>query len=336
MIFNWNKSEDKVDFLAIGDTVVDAFIRLQEAHITTNEHGHEELCMPYADKVPFEFVEILPAVGNSANASVSAARLGLTSALITNIGGDENGKQCIDQLKKEKVASRYITIHNDNKTNYHYVLWYQMDRTILIKHEEYKYKFPAIDAPKWMYLSSLGDHTADYHQEIAKYLEANPLVKLAFQPGTFQMKLGIETLSTIYKRSEIFFCNLEEAQRILKTEETDVKALLTKMRELGPKLVVITDGPKGSYAYDGVKAVFLEAYPDQAPAYERTGAGDAFASTFTCAIALGKSTEDAMKWGSINAMSVVQAIGAQRGLLTQEQIKGLLAKAPEGWGAKEI
>ena len=69
------------DFIAIGDTVIDAFIKISAGHIQETAHGRE-ICLPYGMKVPFDEVYILPAVGNSANASVSAARLGLTSALL--------------------------------------------------------------------------------------------------------------------------------------------------------------------------------------------------------------------------------------------------------------
>lgn len=105
---------------------------------------------------------------------------------------------------------------------------------------------------------------------------------------------------------------------------------------LGPKIAVITDGPNGSYGSDGEKQFFLPAYPDQKPAYERTGAGDCFASTTTVGIIQGKTLEESMKWGSINSMSVVQEIGAQKGLLTKDKIEEFMKIAPEGWGAQII
>ena len=98
--------------------------------------------------------------------------------------------------------------------------------------------------------------------------------------------------------------------------------------ELGPKIVVITDGPKGAYSYDGKEMLFMPPYPDPAPPLERTGAGDAFSSTFTVALALGKTVREAIVWAPVNPMSVVQQIGAHAGLLTREQIEEYLKKAP--------
>jgi ribokinase len=104
---------------------------------------------------------------------------------------------------------------------------------------------------------------------------------------------------------------------------------------------VITDGPHGSYTYikdeSGEEYVAgLDIYPDIVPPVERTGAGDAFASTFSSAIALGKSVETALKWGSINSMSVCQKVGAQAGLLSQNEIEHYMLTAPKDWGIKKI
>ena len=68
-------------------------------------------------------------------------------------------------------------------------------------------------------------------------------------------------------------------------------------------------------------------YPDPADPVDRTGAGDSFASTFTAAIILGKSPEEALSWGPINSMSVVQKIGAQAGLLPRAELEELLKNA---------
>lgn len=336
------KKNPPIDFLAIGDIVTDAFIRITEAH-TDCDNGHCELCLAYGDKVPFESVDVIPAVGNSANAAVAAARLGLNTALVAGIGDDTEGQECLAALKKEHVATDYISINKGKKTNYHYVLWYEKDRTILVKHEVFSYKLPTTSVPKWLYLSSLGGNTEAFHDEIADYVEKHPEVKLVFQPGTFQMKLGTERLARIYKHTELFFCNVEEAERILNLpsqatldKKVHVKNLLNELHALGPKKVIITDGPDGSYGSDGTRQFFLDAYPDQKPAFERTGAGDCFASTTTVGIIQGKTLEESMKWGSVNSMSVVQEIGAQRGLLTKDKIETLLNTAPEGWNAQAL
>ncbi len=327
----------KIDFLAIGDIVIDAFIKLKDAHVHCKlDTDACELCLSFGDKVPYESVHIIPAVGNSPNSAVCAARLGLNSALVANIGNDQNGKDCLASLKKDKVITKYIATEKNKKTNYHYVLWYDVDRTILIKHTEFNYKFPKLKEVSWIYLSSLAPDSLPYHQQIAEYLKNNPKTKLAFQPGTFQIQFGTENLKEIYARTEIFFCNLEEAERILKIENRDVLTLSKGIAILGPKMVVISDGPNGAYLYMNRELWHNPIYPDIAPPYERTGAGDAFSSTFTAALALGKSPLEAFSWGPVNAMSVVQKIGAQAGLLSREKLEEYLKVAPESYKVKKI
>lgn len=317
------------DFMAIGDTVTDAFIRLQDpyAHVDI-DHDAREICMRFGDKLPYESVTEVVGVGNAANAAVSAARLGLKTAFVSNVGDDRHGEAIISMFKGEKIAADFVRTHSGMRTNYHYVLWYKDDRTILVKHEMYPYSLPDIGSPRWIYLSSLGENSLDLHAEIEKYLAARPGIKLAFQPGTYQMKFGKELLRGIYRRTEIFFCNKEEAERILEVGETDIKALLTKMHELGPKTVCITDGPNGAYVFDGNEYLKMRAYPDPQPPLQRTGAGDAFSSTVTAALAMGVDLKEALRWGPVNSMSVVQKIGAQAGLLSKDKIEELLQLAP--------
>ena len=189
------------DILAIGDITTDCFIRLGQAEVHC-DLGKEncKLCMDFGSKIPYESVDIVRAVGNSANASVSAARLGLNSALLTYIGDDQNGKECMEELQKNNVDTEYVRTEAGKRTNYHYVLWYEVDRTILVKHEGFSYNLGKIANPKWIYLSSLGGNSLDFHNQIAEYLEKNPDVKLAFQPGTFQMKNGTQKLERIYAK----------------------------------------------------------------------------------------------------------------------------------------
>ena len=324
------------DFIGIGDIVTDAFIKIKEATVEDGKDGGTKICMRFGDKIPYEDVFVIPAVGNSANASVSAARLGLKSALITNLGDDYYGKECLDVLKKEKVGTEFVKIHKNKKTNYHYVLLFNEERTILIKHEDFKYSLPKIGSPKWIYLSSLGPNSLGFHAEIEKYLEKHPETKLAFQPGTYQMKFGASALAGIYKRANLFTCNREEAQRILGIKEDDIKKLLKGIHNLGPKIVAITNGKLGAYLYDGDKMWFMPPYPDPKPPTNRTGAGDAFSSTLTVALLLGKKIEEALRWGPINSMSVTQQMGARAGLLSRKKLEDLLSKAPADYKPKLI
>lgn len=332
---------EQYDFVAIGDIVIDAFIQLSKDDADVSQDldtGRQTLHMPFGQKLPYDEVTVVNAVGNSPNAAVSAHRLGLKTALVTNLGQDRNGKECLETLRREGIDTEYVRLHEGKITNYHYVLRYGPERTILIQHEKFPYVLPPFSKPpRFIYFSSIGEHGVPHHHEIASYVKNNPESKLVFQPGTFQIKLGYEALRDLYEVTEIFFCNKEEAQEILKTTENHVPSLIRQLRDLGPKLPVITDGPHGAYVIDNNdQAWHMPMYPDPADPVDRTGAGDAFASTFTAAIALGFSPDIALSWGPINSMSVVQYIGAQAGLLSREKLESYLQNRPAEYQARMI
>lgn len=327
-----------MDFVAIGDTATDEFIQLKEAVVTCDEHGENcMISMKWGDKIPYESAVLVPGVGNAANAAVAAARLGLSSGFISNIGSDRFGEETLAMFKREGVDTAHVHVNEGLPTNHHYVLRYDSERTILIRHEAYSYGMPAdFAAPKWIYLSSTSAHAEAFHHEFAAWMKTHPETKLAFQPGTFQIKMGKEKLAELYAVSEIVAVNKEEAEEILGLGETDIKVLLEQMRTLGPKIVLITDGPQGAYAYDGSQMLKVPMYPDPKKPVDRTGAGDATTSTFVVALALGKSLAEALAWGPINSMSVVQEIGAQKGLLSREALLKYLEQAPADYKAISI
>ncbi len=330
-----------LDILAIGDIAIDVFIKIKDAEETCDpQNGHCKLCLSFGGKIPYESADICYAVGNSSNVAVSAGRLGLRSALMANLGDDQNGINCLEVLKKENVDTTFIKTEKGIPTNYHYVLWYNDERTILVKHEKYNYEWTKTkeseeyNSPSWVYLSSLGEDSMHFHDEIVNYLKRQTKVKLAFQPGTFQIKLGAESLKEIYERTDVFFCNHDEAQKILKTNENDFKKLLTRIHELGPKIVVITDGVDGAYSYDGNEMLFMKSF--SITPLESTGAGDAFSSAFLFALSEDKDIKDALLYGTANAASVMMHIGPHKGLMTKEQIEKYLEDKAEDYKPVKI
>ncbi|MFA7309313.1 MAG: carbohydrate kinase family protein [Candidatus Paceibacterota bacterium] len=328
-----------IDMLAIGDIVTEPFIRLKEARVHCGiDDENCEISMRWGDKIPYEFFVLVPAVGNASNAAVAAARLGLNAALRAYIGKERYGEECLQVLKSEHVDTSFMVIDPVRPTNYHYVLWYESERTILVKHEEYDYTVPDLsESPKWIYFSSLAANSEPYHHELMNALAKHPSTKLAFQPGTFQIRLGTEKLADVYARTDLLFCNKEEAQTILNSHEHDVAMLLNGLRALGCKMAVITDGRNGSYAMDeSGDAWRAPMYPDPKPPLERTGAGDASAATTVSYIIKGLPVAEALLRGHINSASVVQEIGAQKGLLTAEQIEEWYSRRPADFKATAL
>jgi sugar/nucleoside kinase (ribokinase family) len=332
--------KSKYDLVCVGDVVVDAFIGLQEASVKWDaKHENPTLSMPFATKIPYQSLVVIPAVGNASNVAVGAARLGLNTGMLASIGGDQYGRDILDVYRKEGVNAEFIRVNKNLPTNYHFVLTYQAERTILIKHQDFEYYDPRkLDAKTdWLYFSSIGPNTLPFHKHIGEYLKRHPNVRMGFNPGTFQLRFGLDKIKEIYKHTYVVFVNKEEAEQILKKKPgTDMKVLFEGMHKLGPKVVCITDGPAGAYASDGVSRYYMPLYPDPKPPVSRTGAGDAFSTGFLCALIYGLPIHEALRWAPVESMHVVQFFGAQAGLLSKPALLSFLKKAPKKYVAKAI
>ncbi len=327
------------DLVCVGDVVVDAFIQLHEASVHCDLNRERcELCMSFADKIPYESLVVVPGVGNASNVAVGAARLGLDTAMLASIGKDYYGEEILNMYRKEGVATEFVKTNHGLPTNYHFVLTYKAERTILIKHQPFEYTDPrAIDKrTDWLYFSSIAEHTLPFHRKIADYLKRHPDVRMGFNPGTFQLRFGADKLRELYRRTYVLFVNREEAARILGTRKLDIPFLFNGLHKLGPKVICITDGPKGAYASDGNSRYFMPPYPDPKPPISRTGAGDAFSTGFFAALIYGLPVHEALRWAPIESMHVVQFFGAQTGLLTKSKLLQFLKKAPRHYMPKAI
>lgn len=334
-----DEQSGKPRVLAIGDIFTDAFIKLRDdsARIDVDEDGTKRLSLPYGAKPAYDHVDIVKSVGPSPNASVSMSRLGIDVSLLAWVGDDQPGKEALEHLEEERVSTRQMITQRGAKTSYWYVLWYQSDRTMLVKSEDYDYHFVAPEEePQWIYLSYIGENSWPLHEELIAYLQEHPNVKLVFQPGTYHFQWGIDKLRELYKHSYLVVMNREEAMSVTGRGYDSIRDLANGLHDLGPHVVVITDGPNGSYASYDYKLVTIPNYPDPAPPLDRTGAGDAFASTIVAALAMGESMDTALTWAPINSMSVVQELGAQKGLLSLDKLKKYLAAAPEDYKLSDV
>lgn len=334
-----HEANSKPYILAVGDIISDDFIDMTMGNIKVkkDDEGYEWAAMELGAKIPYEGAVRVDAVECSPNAAVSMSRLGLSTGLMSWIGDDDIGRDMVTYLKQQNVDTDSIVVEDGMKSNFHYVLRYGADRTKLQRFEDYSYQWQQPSRkPDWLYLGVLGEKTWPLHESILGYLEENPDIKLIFQPGMYHLMWGSEKLRAFYERAEIVIMNREEAAQVTGKERGDIKQLLDALHEMGAAVAVVTDGPDGAYASDGRMKFSMPNYPDPVEPYDRTGAGDAFASTITAALASGESLETALRWAPINSMSVVQKLGAQAGLIGRDELQKYLDEAPEWYHPKEL
>ncbi len=312
------------DLVTIGDATMDVFVQIDDANVMCDiNKEHCKLCINYADKIAAKKVDFIIG-GNAINAAVGGSRLGISSAFLSSIGDDDTGEKILDVMRKEGVGTEYMTVVKSQPSNYSVVINFQGERTILVHHVPRNYVWNVKEAPKWFYVTSMGEGFERVYDDVVKMVRHGHSM-VAFNPGTHQLKKGKNFLKPILAATTILFLNKEESEGLLEIEKhTTIIKLLHGLRELGPKIVVITDGKEGSYCYDGENVYQLGVF--DGPIVERTGAGDSFGTAFTVATMLGKPVAEAMLWGNANSTAVVSKIGPEAGLLTQHGIEALIAK----------
>ncbi|MBI2644192.1 MAG: carbohydrate kinase family protein [Candidatus Wildermuthbacteria bacterium] len=320
-------SKPKFDLISVGDTQYDVFLELEEETkvLTDPEDGRQYLGLIFAEKMPAKKYTVVAAVGNSANVAIGASRLGLKAAFYTHLGHDGVGKEEWEVFKKEKVATDYIIWDKKHGSNFSAVLNYKGERTIIVHHEPRDYDLPNLAPARWMYFSSLAPEHEKLHTQIPEYIKKSG-TQLGFNPGSHQLKEGLQVLQPILDVTAVFLVNKDEAQTLL-GNSSDVKKLLHELRQRGPKTVVITDDGKGSYCFDGQNYYYLDIF--RVPVVEMTGAGDAYSAGFISALAYGCDTKEAMRWGAVNSASVIQYIGAREGLLSKPAMGKILEEHPD-------
>ncbi len=313
------KTKTKYDIISIGDATLDSFVLIDKASLLCSLNKEQcWFCLNYAEKIPIEQLKFTLG-GNACNNAVGSSRLGLKAAFYSIIGDDDSGRRILEQVQKERVSSEYVTVHKGKPTNYSVVLTYKTERTILVYHYPRNYALPHLAPSKWIYLTSMGKGFEKIHRNLFEQLKLNG-TKLAFNPGTHQLLAGRKVLEPIFKVCSVLILNKEEALMVLgHPTTTPIKEIARSLRELGPDTVVVTDGARGAYGFDGHRCYYMKVMPSKV--VQRTGAGDSFSTGVVAALFYGKSLSEALQWGTANAASVIEHVGPQTGLLNIAKLK---------------
>lgn len=310
--------DKSIDVLCIGNATIDVFVLLKNLQKFSYDKFSNNISFPLGEKIPLD-EHRLTLGGNAANLAVGLKRLGLNTSLAAEIGSDEFSEKIVNTLKKEEVDQTYMKKGDRQTPYFNIVLSYGGDRTILDERTPSEEIIEIGNAnPKYFYLTGLN---GNWEKIFSDAILNNPSSLLAFNPGSRQLNEGFEKTLEILNKIEILFVNLTEAQKIVGDQETDVKSLMTKLKEKGSKIAVVTDGINGSYTIDKNGNIFHVGPLSKDRPTERTGAGDSYAGAFLYAIIKGKNVEEAMRFGAINADSVIRKIGAQDGLLKEKEIE---------------
>lgn len=314
------------DLITIGDIKLDTFVVLDEASVSCELKMPEcKLCLDYGGKIDVKIVDSQIA-GSAPNVAVGLARMKKKTSIVSVMGEDTTRPLALEHLRREGVDASLIEIIKKEKSTYSVVLNYKGEKTILTGHIKHEYHFPKkFPRPTWLYLGEMGEGYEKIYKQVTAYAKRDG-VRIAMNPGSIQVEEHKKSLYDLLPYLDVLFVNREEAQILSEEKNNKLHKLAGALFKLGPKHVIITDGKNGAYEYGGHGLRFCPIFPGDL--VEATGAGDAFASGYLGAILSGESCSEGLRWGAVNASSVVEYVGPTKGLLSATEIRKRLKAKP--------
>ncbi|MEO5950060.1 MAG: carbohydrate kinase family protein [Candidatus Saccharimonadales bacterium] len=308
----------KLKILSIGAAVQDVFLSHSDEFKPVSEKSvHEQFMkLELGAKADVNNIDFSTG-GGATNAAVTFARQGIHSQFMGTIGHDPAGLAVLDDLDREGVDTAGVSYSPKYNTGYSVLLLAPTgERTILTyrgastHYDANNFDLKDSDAD-WLYVSSMAGSMDALHTifEQAKNLG----IKVFFNPGKGELAHTTK-LKSLLEDVDVLSLNKEEIQTIV--EGTDLESLVRHAHHYVPT-VVISDGPNGVMASDGKTIVRAGMYED-VKVIDRTGAGDAFGSGFLSQWAAGESLKQSVLFASANSTSVVNKIGAKKGILHKD------------------
>jgi len=301
--------KNMLDLISIGNITIDLFFK---GDSLTQKDKRFQLALG-GKYVTQYFHESLG--GGGANVAIGARRNGLKTAVIAKIGDNPFKNIIIQKLKKEKVSTELLQRKKEYTAISSILLGQKGDRSIINYETPRQHLFASnkimnnlLDT-KAVYLGNLPDVLLSERTQVLSYLRTNNILTIV-NLGVKDCRREIKQLEPFLNKINILILNAHEFSELVKKkyEDIDFKKKINKYRFLKDKILIITDGKKGSYAFDNKryyqKALKVENIIDT------TGAGDAYTSAFIAHYLQTKDIQASMEKGSRYASKILLRIGA--------------------------
>jgi sugar/nucleoside kinase (ribokinase family) len=299
--------------------------------------------------------------GGANNAAFSFKKQGFEVTPFLKIGKDQAGQFVLQKLAEAGIPSELVIQAAGSSTGISFIIpSLERDRTIFafrgVNASIAKNEFPldAIASHDYVYITSLSGESSQLLLPITQMAKKNK-VFVATNPGTSQLVAGAPMLRESLPNIDVLILNSAEAKKFMlslvqtnsslkqslsstpKSKNKQQKpsllegpisiedvsfnfdAFFNAVLSYGPKMVVVTNGAEGVYCATRDHIYFHASLPVKV--VNTLGAGDAFGSTFVGALAAGKSIEQALRHGIINAASVISFMDTKQGLLSMQELE---------------
>jgi len=263
--------------------------------------------------------------GEAVNEAVTAAKLGVKTAIMCSLGTDDAGDTVINTLKRNKVATDYVIRSEEHPTPVTTMFVNEDGSRKSITNLAHKYNFhpenylEGLKGIRGVILGSLFRAPFDDPQIIEAVLK-NAKAEGALTFADTKLPnfnfLKPEDISDSLKYVDYITPNEDEARYFTgKEKPSDMADVFLKY---GVKNVVVKLGSKGCYLKNKDMELLLPSY--NIDAVDATGAGDNFVAGLACELLRGADIQEAVRFANACGAICTTAVGAGSALKNREQV----------------
>ncbi|WOP19230.1 5-dehydro-2-deoxygluconokinase [Raineyella sp. LH-20] len=278
--------------------------------------------------------------GSPTNVAVAAARMGHSSAVITEVGDDPFGRFVRQEVARLGVDPRYVITNHDFLTPVTFCEIFPPDDFPL-----YFYRQPSApdlqirpaDIPEdavrgakifWLSVTGLSvEPTRSAHHRALDLRGRTPLtvLDLDYRPMFWENEQVAHTeVGRVLDRVDIVVGNKEECR--IAVGETEPERAADALLERGVEIAVVKQGPLGTLAKTRDERVVVPVTPVQV--CNGLGAGDSFGGALCHALLEGWDLAKAVSFASTAGAIVASRLECSTAMATEQEVLDLMAANP--------
>jgi sugar/nucleoside kinase (ribokinase family) len=299
------------DLISIGNISIDMFFK---GDSLTYEHNRFQLAIGGKYFVN-QFHQGLG--GGGANVAIAAARHGAKAAVVGKVGVNSFRKIIMEDLRDAGVETSLCQIQVDYMNVSSILISPSGERSIINYDTPHQHIIPdtesliALKKTRMLYLGNLPDVSFAEREKILQFLHTQR-IPIAVNLGVNDCRRSTQQIETFMKHVDIILVNGHEYAELIKKDyhKLDFTHRHTyQIPYLINKLIVVTDGEMGSYAFKDNIIYFQKAIPVK-HVVDATGAGDGFVGTFLAHYLQTLDIQSSMNKGAHYSAKILGKLGA--------------------------